>query len=204
VGKLQFLDDRQLEVATRFAKPYSALTGWDLSRALNLVRPVFGLMKGIPTGLPLKSCYWRKRTVPEQMDLDRDGCGLLWCSPIAPLAGSHAVTVSRIASDILLAHGFEPLISLTLLTERTIGCVISISYDRDIEGEDENALRCHDHLLSELNRQGYFPYRLGIQSMNQMHGDSGYNETLQRLKNALDPNGIISPGRYDPSAVERR
>src|SRR6185369_9833466 len=148
VKKLQFLDDRQLEVAARFAKPYSAVTGWDLSRALKLVRPVFGLMKGVPTDKPMRSCYWRKRRIPEQIDVDRDGCGLLWCSPIAPLTGSHALAVSQIASRVLLAHGFEPMITLTLLTERTIGCVISINYDREVPGEDEKALRCHDHLLA--------------------------------------------------------
>ena len=97
------------------------------------------------------------------MDLDRDRCGLLWCSPIAPLDGTHATAISRMATRILLEHGFEPMISLTLLTERTIGCVISISYDRDLPGEDDKALACHDHLVKELNRDGYFPYRLGIQ-----------------------------------------
>ena len=200
VKKLQFLDDRKLEIAARFSRPYSAVTRWDLSRALELVRPVFGLMKGIPTAKPLESCYWRKKTMPKSIDVDRDGCGLLWCSPIAPLEGTHAVALSKITYRVLLAHGFEPMISLTLLTERTIGCVISISYDREIEGEDERAMRCHKQLLKELNADGYFPYRLGIQSMEQMNGTSGYNTVLRRLKDALDPNGILSPGRYDPAS----
>lgn len=202
VDKLQFLDDRKLELAARFAKPYSALTGWDLSRALDLVRPVYGLMKGIPTAHPLRSCYWRKRSIPEHMDLDRDRCGLLWCSPIAPLEGQHAAAIAEIARRLLLQDGFEPMLSLTLLTERTIGCVISISYDRDVPGEDEKALRCHQRLLAELNGNGYFPYRLGIQSMDQMQGESGYNAILRKLKDALDPNGVISPGRYEPAARE--
>ena len=201
VKKLQFLDDSKLDLAARFAKPYSAVTGWDLSRALKLVRPVFGLMQGIPTSQPLESCYWRKKRLPEKMDIDRDGCGLLWCAPIAPLEGIHAVAIAKIAYRVLPAHGFEPMISLTLLTERTIGCVISISYDRDLAGEDEKALLCYQQLLRELNADGYFPYRLGIQSMDQMHGASGYNTVLRRLKQALDPNGIISPGRYDAGPI---
>jgi 4-cresol dehydrogenase (hydroxylating) len=208
VARLQFLDDRKLELAARFAKPYGAITGWNLSRALELVRPVYGLMKGIPTDQPLRSCYWRKKAIPEQMDLDRDRCGLLWCAPIAPLEGTDAATISGIAARILLEFGFEPMISLTLLTERTLGCVISITYDRDVAGEDEKALACHEHLLRELNEKGYFPYRLGIQSMDQMQGKmqgmTGYNTLLRTLKDALDPNGILAPGRYEPRAVRER
>lgn len=198
VDKLQFLDDRKLGLARRFAKPYSAVTGWDLSHALDLVKPVYGLMKGIPTDHPLRSCYWRKRIIPKQIDIDHDRCGLLWCSPIAPLEGAHARVISDIASRILLDCGFEPMISLTLLTERTIGCVISISYDREVAGEDGKAMNCHQQLIDELNSMGYFPYRLGIQSMDQMSGDSGYNRLLRVIKASVDPNRILAPGRYEP------
>ncbi len=197
VSKLQFLDDRKLELAGRFAGPYSAITGWDLSRALELVRPVYGLMKGIPTDQPLRSCYWRKRRIPEKIDIDLDGCGLLWCSPIAPATGEHALAISRLTYQVLLSYGFEPMISITLLTERTIGAVITISYDREVPGEDEKALACHSELLRTLNGNGYFPYRLSLASMDQMRGGGGYNQLLKILKEALDPDDIISPGRYE-------
>ncbi len=198
VSKMQFLDDRKLELAARFAKPYGLVTGWDITRALELVRPVFGLMKGIPTDRPLRSCYWRKRSIPEQMDVDRDGCGLLWCSPMAPLDGAHAAAISAITYRVLLAHGFEPMISITLLTERAIGCVVSIGYDREIPGEDERAAACHRELLTELNAAAYVPYRLGLDSMDQMRTPDGFNTLLKTLKDSVDPHGILAPGRYDP------
>ena len=198
VSKIQFVDSAKLHLARRFAKPYGLVTGWDITRALELVQPVFGLMQGVPTEQPLRSCYWRKRSVPEQMDVDRDGCGLLWCSPLAPLDGAHAAAISAISSRIMLANGFEPMISITLLTERAIGCVISICYDRDVPGEDERASDCHRQLLSELNAAGYVPYRLGLDSMTQMSTPDGFNNLLRSLKEALDPHGILSPGRYQP------
>ena len=196
VSKMQFLDDRKLELAAQFARPYSMVTGWDITRALELVRPVYGLMRGIPTEKPLRSCYWRKRAVPETLDVDRDGCGLVWCSPVAPLDGRHAAAISAIASRILLAHGFEPMISITLLTERAIGCVVSISYDRAIPGEDERAAACHRELLAELNAAGYVPYRLGLDSMDQMRTTDSFNNLLQALKDSIDPKAILAPGRY--------
>lgn len=202
VSKLQFLDDRAIRLASRFSKPFRLLTGWDLSRTLELVKPVYGLMKGIPTEFSLRSAYWRKRTtVPAQMDPDRDGCGLVWCAPIAPLAGDHAATMARLATDALLAHGFEPMLSFTLITERTLGCVVSVSYDRSVQGEDQRAMACHDDLITRMTEAGYYSYRLGIQSMGQMRRPSAYNEVLQTIKNALDPNNVLAPGRYQAAAA---
>jgi 4-cresol dehydrogenase (hydroxylating) len=198
VARLEFLDARKLRLAQRFAKPYGMLTGWDLSRTLELVKPVFGLMQGVPTAQPLKSCYWRKRgPVPEDMDPDRDRCGLLWIAPILPLRGDDAVRGSDIAIRTLLEYGFEPAISLTLLTERTIDSVISISYDRDVPGEDERARQCHDELLRRLTAAGYYPYRLGIQSMGLMREPNSYNRFLDQIRDAVDPNRILAPGRYE-------
>lgn len=198
VDKLQFLDDRLIRIAERFAKPYSWVTGWDIARGLELVKPVYGLMKGIPTEHPLRSSYWRKRgPVPERMDPDLDGCGLLWCAPIAPADGASVTELAQITEETLLAHGFEPMISLTLITDRAVACVVSINYDREVAGQDEQALACYGALTSKLMDRGYYSYRLGIQSMLQMNGDSGYGRLLKALKNAIDPNGVLAPGRYE-------
>lgn len=199
VDKLQFVDDRLIALASRFAGVYRMVTGWDLTRALELVKPVMGLMQGIPTDQPLRSVYWRRRErVPERMDPDRDGCGLLWCGPVAPATGDHSVALARIAETTLLAYGFEPMISFTMLSERALGCVTTITYDRSVPGEDSRAMECYRALSDGFERAGYYPYRLGIQGMDRMKGDNGYNAVVRTLKNALDPNGILAPGRYDP------
>ena len=57
--RLEFLDDRKLELASLFAKPYEWVSGWNLRRTLAVLKPVYGLMKGIPTDHPLASTYWR-------------------------------------------------------------------------------------------------------------------------------------------------
>lgn len=197
-GRLQFLDDRLLTLAKRFAGPYRLVTGWDLSSALALLEPVYGLMRGVPTDQPLASAYWRKRTpVPASMDPDRDRCGLLWCAPVAPMEGGHAERLARLSSDVLLGHGFEPLISITLVTERAITCVVSISFDRDVPGEDGRALACYHDLLTQLTAAGYHSYRLGIQAMGHAHFADSAAPLLLRLKHACDPHAILSPRRYE-------
>ena len=197
VDKLQFLDERKLRLAERFSGVYKFFTGWDLSRALELVRPVFGLLKGIPTDQPLASTYWRKKSPPPaEMNPDRDGCGLLWCSPVAPAEGRQAEELVALASGTLLEYGFEPAISLTMVTERSLACVISITYDRHVEGDDEKASACYRELVRRLAASGFYSYRLTSQSASAMAASPGYDWALRTLKAGLDPNQILAPGRY--------
>jgi 4-cresol dehydrogenase (hydroxylating) len=199
-ARLQFLDDDRLAMAERFAGIYQMLTGWNLKRTLAVLRPVYGLMKGIPTDRPLASTYWRKRMPPpQQMDPDRDGCGLLWCSPVAPNDGRHAKLITTLASEIMLRHGFEPMISLTVLTDRTLSCILSLGYDRDVPGEDDRAMTCYRELLDRLALQGYYSYRLSVGAMSSMGEPGTYHKVLESLKRTLDPNGILAPGRYVPA-----
>lgn len=198
VDRLQFIDDRLLTMMGRFAMPYRLLTGWDLRRVLSVLVPVYGLLKGIPTAAPLSSAYWRKKTpAPHDCDLDRDRCGLLWLSPVLPSSGPHAAEVAQLATRVLLDNGFEPQMSISLATERTLTCVITISYDRDTEGEDARALACYRTLGQELMARGYPPYRLSVASMDQFEGEPAFRQALSSIKQALDPRGVLSPGRYE-------
>jgi 4-cresol dehydrogenase (hydroxylating) flavoprotein subunit len=199
VNKLQFLDERKLRMAGRFSGLYRMLTGWDLSRALELVRPLFGLLQGVPTDQPLASTYWRKRTSPPPtMRPDLDGCGLLWCSPVAPAEGAQAEELVALAGETMLRYGFEPAISLTMITERSLACVISITYDRQVAGEDEKASACYRELVRRLADAGFHCYRMTSQSSAGLKPSPGYDGVLRSLKRSLDPNQILAPGRYQP------
>ena len=79
------------------------MTGWDVSQTLKVIEPVYKLLKGVPTESTLASAYWRKKTaVPAAVDPDRDGCGLLWCSPVVPNAGADARSVTDLATRVVL------------------------------------------------------------------------------------------------------
>jgi 4-cresol dehydrogenase (hydroxylating) flavoprotein subunit len=198
VDRLQFVDDRLLRFMERYATPFRILSGWDVRRTLKLLAPVYNLMKGVPTDSPMASAYWRKKDgARPPMDPDRDGCGLIWCSPVVPNTGADITEVTGIASETLLSHGFEPQISISLATERTSICVITISYDRDVPGEDARALDCNADLLQQLLARGYPPYRLNLASMGCVGDQPSYADALRTLKGALDPNGILAPGRYE-------
>ena len=201
VKQLRFLDEQALALAERLQRPLSLLLRKDLSKLIGVLHPVFGLTRGVPTDHFLASTYWRKRDARHALsdpDPDRDRCGQLWIAPIAPLSGEHAETIYRIASEIMLAHGFEPMVSITLLTPRAMDCVLGIAYDRDVPGEDQRALDCHAALLERFAEAGYYPYRLSLASMGRLPPPQpGYAAFRQALKQALDPAGILAPGRYE-------
>jgi 4-cresol dehydrogenase (hydroxylating) len=197
VAQLRFLDERLLNLAERFTTPYRWLTGMDLTRTLELLRPLFGLMKGVPTDQPMLSCYWRKKTpMPAEPDPDRDHCGLLWIAPIAPAEGESVRQLADIIEHTVLEFGFEPMIAMTMLTERSMASVVAIIYDRDVPGEDQRAMNCFNQLRSRLAAKGYYPYRLGTQDMDLLDADPARKAFLSTIKRAIDPNDVLSPGHY--------
>jgi 4-cresol dehydrogenase (hydroxylating) len=89
-----------------------------------------------------------------------------------------------------------------LITERALICVISITYDREMPGEDQRAMDCYAELQKQLSGKGYTPYRLGIQSMGEMNAQGTYARFLEGIKRAADPAGILAPGRYAAAQAE--
>lgn len=147
----------------------------------------------------MRTTYWHKRTLPSgEMHPDRDHCGVIWVPPLVPLTGDHVRAATTLIHQVCFAHHMEPHTTLACIGERSLVITVALLYDRDGVGEDERAMKCHDVLLQELAAAGYFPYRLGVQSMHglpQAVDDSALFQ--QRIKTALDPNNILSPGRYD-------
>lgn len=149
-------------------------------------------------GHDVAATYWRKRSAPPRdMDPDRDGCGALWCSPVVPLTGRDVARAVRLIERTTTAAGFEPMITITALDGRSAHLVVPLFYDRAVARDDRRALDCARLLQSRLARRGYYPYRLGVNSMNWLPKSRGDDLAFRRrLKRALDPRQILSPGRY--------
>jgi 4-cresol dehydrogenase (hydroxylating) len=159
-----------------------------------------GLMfiQGMPHEASLRSLYWRKASAPEHPDPDRDRVGVIWACATVPIAGAPVAEAVRVSEELMPARGFEPLLALVTQSERCVHLVSLIVYDREMAGEDERARACHDELLARLCSLGYLPFRLGIHSMGSLPDPvDDYGRVLQRLKRALDPSDVLSPGRYD-------
>lgn len=188
VDRMTFVDAAQLARAK------------DSPRVRGMRRMVAFLTGGRESmGMGPARAYWRKPGGPPggDHDLDRDRCGFLWCTAMTPFVGREALRAARLARTIILRRGFEPDVSMVPIRDRALHMHISIVYDRDAPGHDARALACSREVGQALAERGYLPHRLGLHSMGLTEaGDSAYGDAMKRIRAALDPKGIMAPGRY--------
>jgi 4-cresol dehydrogenase (hydroxylating) len=146
----------------------------------------------------LRSVYWRKRALPPAaLDPDRDRCGVIWSNAMVPLHGAEVVRAVALAERTLQRHALEPMLAITVCWPRAALVSALLLYDRDAPAGDRRALACSRDLAARWARQGWLPYRVGIHRMpiaGRRRDDRAAIE--QRLRVALDPAGILAPGRY--------
>jgi 4-cresol dehydrogenase (hydroxylating) len=166
---------------------------------------LFAMNRGEPNGRFLAGAYWRRRGglpagFPRQANPAFDNCGLLWVSPILPMRGADVLAVHALAEPIFARHGFDLFVTFSMINERALGGVLTVAYDKEDPAEVERAKGCYRALFDAVMTAGYIPYRVGIQSMAGLdpHGDVFW-KVVSRIKAALDPDGIIAPGRYEPA-----
>lgn len=200
--KLTFISDRRLQVIEKNQRLLSILLRRDMSQVLAVLKPVHNMMKGQPSEHFLSSAYWRMPALPKaEYALDSDGVGLIWCAFVAPASGEHARAIEHLVRQVVMPYGFEPGITFTLLSERCLDAVISISYNRKADSNidwDSRAAACRLALYKAMLQSGYYPYRLDISMMQFIAEQSPaeYEQLLQQLKHLFDKNNVLSPGRY--------
>ena len=129
------------------------------------------------------------------MNPDRDKCGLYWLCNLVPYKSEDLLKSSIIIEDTALKYSFEPNMAYLNASERKLHMFTLLIYDREVPNMDLQAEKCFHEMSSELSTAGYSHYRVGIGNM-----PSGEVSLVKELKEILDPNGIISPGRYDWSS----
>jgi 4-cresol dehydrogenase (hydroxylating) len=181
--------------------------GRKLRANVQLGRSLFEMNRGVPNGRFLAGAYWRRRAglppdFPEHANPAQDNCGMLWVSPILPLRGQDLLRLHRLAEPIFHKHGFDLFVTFSMINERALGGVLTVAYDKEDAEEVERARACYGELFEAVMQAGYIPYRVGPQSMAGLdRGGDSYWHTVARLKAALDPRGIMAPGRYDGRGI---
>lgn len=127
----------------------------------------------------------------------RPGGGAIWLTPGAPMDGQMVNAFQAQCRKIALDNGLDYMASF-VCGPRFARSVHAIIYDRDKAEEAARADRCYRAMCEAFRERGIFVGRAPTQyqAFHQGQRTQQVVNACAAIKQALDPNGIIAPGRY--------
>jgi hypothetical protein len=204
VSGLRFVTPQRAGIAGKAARFVPGKAGRTLGDMVAALHGSLDILLGRPSEVALPLAYWKRglsAAASGPLDPARDGCGLIWYSPLVLMKASVVREYVSHVETICRAHGIEPLITLTALSDRCFDSSVPLLFDLQDPIQLSRAGECYQALFEAGRQKGFVPYRLGTQIMETVTAsDAVCWDLVGRLKAALDPEGIIAPGRYAPTA----
>jgi 4-cresol dehydrogenase (hydroxylating) flavoprotein subunit len=114
---------------------------------------------------------------------------------VLPPDGAAVEEAMAIVSRSVDACGMAAHPHLSTVSSRSINLMVMIWFDRTPEGS-ERMRGMRDQLRQALIERGFYPSREGIDALETADQAGRPQDAASRIKAALDPEGVISPGRY--------
>jgi 4-cresol dehydrogenase (hydroxylating) len=124
------------------------------------------------------------------------GGGLAWFAPVAPAKGAETHAQTALAREILGKYGFD-YTAAWVIGWRELHHICALLFDRTDAGEHAKADACYRELVVRFAERGWGSYRTGVAYMDLVANQFGaMNRKInQSLKRALDPAGVLAPGK---------
>jgi 4-cresol dehydrogenase (hydroxylating) flavoprotein subunit len=136
--------------------------------------------------------------------------GHLGFSPVAPLTGRDARAQCDLLRPIMERRGFD-YVGGIILTPRSLVHVFEFVYDTKDEQQVRDAHAACREMVQAAAGAGYGEYRAHLDVMDLVAeqydwGDHALRRFNETIKDVLDPNGILSPGKQGiwPSSMRPR
>ena len=145
------------------------------------------LMRGIPNMTEYNLMNW----IPNGGHMD--------FSPISPVTGEDAMRQYHLIRDRCNKAGFD-YIGEMLVGWRDMHHIFCLLYDLGDEDQKRRAHALFEELIAAAAAAGYGEYRTHLDFMDRIAGTYNWNggaqqKLHQKLKDRLDPAGILSPGK---------
>lgn len=123
----------------------------------------------------------------------------LFFSPIAPTRGREARVLHDIIAKLHVKYGFD-LFPTLCVAGREMHYIANIVYDRGDAEQKSRAVRLMREMISECAEKGFGEYRTHLLFSDQIArsyswGDQALLRFNETIKDALDPKGVLAPGK---------
>ena len=162
--------------------------------------PVFGCHVGQPTDYFVRAMYQSEGAILDRKDLQIDlgKYGMLCCLPILPANGSDIKKATDILDSIEADFGIIPAATLNPLNDLYLESVINIYFDGTDPKAVDLAHQANLEMIKRFESYGLHCYRFDVKTMQSyLNPENEHWKLVGKLKKALDPNRIFSPGRYE-------
>jgi len=127
------------------------------------------------------------------------GGGHIGFSPVSPIRGSEAMKQYAMVRDRMHEYGFDYM-SIFAIGWRELHHVVELLFDRRDPAIKRRADELFRLLVREAAAAGYGEYRTHLSYMDDIAATYGWNDHAlmklnQTIKDALDPKGILAPGK---------
>ena len=199
-ARTSFWSDRAMDVVTKATCAFQRLRFvQDRQIMIRAMAPLYEMTKGVPSDASLDSVSWPTEGQSPGLsnDLDQERTGVLLCLPLVPMEGGRAESMVGEVERTFKRYGLPSALTLNMVGRKVIEFVIAIPFDKREAASRERAHACLREMYDAFMARGYYPYRVGIESMGRVVDPKDpYWHTVRALKRVMDPNGIIAPGRY--------
>lgn len=168
--------------------------------------PGINLFRGIPTDYFVRQVYFKSHPQKPADDVDpaRDQCGLLWIGPVVPFTAKHITYALNLAKEIYARHEFDFFVELIIESSRAIILLVGVFYERNDVDEIARAQAWYSETHKVFMQNGYPPYRATTMSMPEsLNQNPAAKNLLEVIKDGIDPQNLIAPGRYGISGSSR-
>ncbi|KAL2272124.1 hypothetical protein FJTKL_08091 [Diaporthe vaccinii] len=170
-------------------------------------KKVPGCRRVDPATLPPDEYFWARDRVAAGVPDIQELAWVNWVpngahiafSPIAPIRGADATNLYKLARERHAQFGID-LFPAFIVGLREMHLIVELVYDRHSPSSRAAALACLRAMVDDAAALGYGEYRTHLALMDQVAGTYGWGGGAlgrfnERVKDCLDPNGILAPGR---------
>lgn len=160
-----------------------------------------------PNDIPADHYFWARHRVASGVPDLHELAWLNWLpngahvffSPVSSITGEDAAKLFQIAKRRHTEAGLDmfPAFCVGL---REMHLIVNIVYDRADPKSREAATKCMRNMIDDAAKDGYGEYRTHLLFQDQVMQTYNWNDGAiqklnSRLKDVLDPAGILAPGR---------